>query len=264
MSYFSSKIVWVTGASSGIGEALCYELDKAGAQLILSSRNIQELVRVKEKLSNPNAIILPIDLAKTDNLQQAVNDAIQQVGQIDILINNGGINQRSLAAETKEEVDRRIMDVNYFGAVALTKYVLPHMLNRNSGHIITVSSVTGLYGTPYRSAYAASKHALHGFFDSLRAELNRQNIHVTLICPGFVKTPITINALTGNGEPLNQMDIGTSSGLAPDYFAKKMLQAIANRKNRKVIGGAKEKFGVFMKRFFPSLFDKLIVRISVR
>ncbi|MCX7743164.1 MAG: SDR family oxidoreductase [Flavobacteriales bacterium] len=264
MNYFKNKIVWITGASSGIGEALAKQLDKAGAILILSSRNVQELQRVRASLTNPESWILPLDLASNDTFEQHAKQVIEKFGKIDILINNGGISQRSLVAETSLSVDQRIMQVNFLGTVALTKAVLPYFLTQGYGHIVTVSSVTGLYGTPFRSSYAASKHALHGFFDSLRAELHGKNIAVTLVCPGFVRTPITLHALTGDGTPLNIMDKGTSEGLDVDVFAKKMLYAVSKQKNRIIIGGFKEKFGVFMKRFFPSLFDKLIVKISVR
>lgn len=263
-TYFQNKIIWITGASSGIGEALTKQLDKAGATLILSSRKQDELQRVLLTLSNKQSIILPLDLGNYALFEQKAAWVIEKFGRIDILINNGGISQRSLAIETSIAVDQQIMQVNFMGTVALTKAVLPYMLKQGSGHIVTVSSVTGIYGTPYRSAYAASKHALHGFFDSLRAELYDKNIVVTLVCPGFVRTQITMNALTGDGKPLNMMDKGTSGGMDVDNFAKKMLDGVSKKKNRLVIGGFKEKFGVFMKRFFPNLFDKLIVKISVR
>jgi short-subunit dehydrogenase len=264
MNYYKNKIVWITGASSGIGEALAKQLDKAGATLILSSRNEKELERVLYTLSNQQSSVLPLDLGSDSTFEKEANEVIKKYGRIDILINNGGISQRSLAAETALSVDKRIMQVNFLGTVALTKAVLPYFLKQGQGHIVTVSSVTGLYGTPYRSAYAASKHALHGFFDSLRAEVHDKNIAVTLVCPGFVRTPITLNALTGDGTPLNQMDKGTSGGLDVNVFAEKMLNAVSKQKNRVIIAGRKEKFGVFMKRFFPAWFDKLIVKVEVR
>ncbi len=264
MNYYKNKIVWITGASSGIGESVAKQLDKAGATLILSSRNEKELERVLSTLSNPQSSVLPLDLGSDSTFETEASEVIKKYGRIDMLINNGGISQRSLAAETALSVDKRIMQVNFLGTVALTKAVLPYFLKQGQGHIVTVSSVTGLYGTPYRSAYAASKHALHGFFDSLRAELHDKNIAVTLVCPGFVRTQITLNALTGDGSPLNMMDKGTSSGLDVNVFAQKMIKAVSCKKNRVVIAGGKEKFGVYMKRFFPSLFDKLIVKVSVR
>lgn len=263
-SYFQGKTVWVTGASSGIGEALCRLLDKAGARLVLSSRKEAELKRVKNTLSSPEHIVFPIDLSQQADFPGKVQLLLALAGHVDILVNNGGISQRSLALETSVDVDKRLFDVNFFGAAALTKAILPSMLDRGGGHIVVVSSVTGLFGTPYRSAYAASKHALHGFFDSLRAELHDQHVPVTLICPGFIRTQITMNALTGDGSPLAEMDRGTSDGMDVDVFARKMLRAVARRKRQTCIGGPKELFGVYMKRFFPGIFAWLVTRLSVR
>lgn len=263
-SYFQGKTVWVTGASSGIGEALCRLLDKAGARLVLSSRREAELKRVKNTLSSSDHIIFPLDLSQQADFPVKVQQLLAMTGHIDILMNNGGISQRSLAMETSVEVDKRLFEVNFFGAVALTKALLPSMLDRGGGHIVVVSSVTGLFGTPFRSGYAASKHALQGFFDSLRAELHDQHIPVTLICPGFIRTQITMNALTGDGSPLAEMDRGTSDGMNADVFARKMLRAVARRKRQVCIGGSKELFGVYMKRFFPGIFAWLLTRLSVR
>lgn len=174
MTSISNKVIWITGASSGIGEALAYELAGKGARLILSARRKEELQRVKGNCpakSQGNIQILPLDLEKSGTLKLSTDAAVQIFGHIDILINNGGVSQRSFAKDTIEEADRKIMEVNFFGTIAVTKYLLPHFLQRKEGHYVTVSSVTGIFGTPYRSTYAASKHALHGFFDSLRAEL---------------------------------------------------------------------------------------------
>ncbi len=186
-----SKVIWITGASSGIGEALAYALANEGAKLILSARRKEELERVKGNCNNAaqaDIRILPLDLAQADTLKLSTHAAVQMFGHVDILVNNGGISQRGFAKDTIPEVDRRIMEVNYFGPTAITKYLLPHFLKRGQGHIVVVSSVTGKFGTPYRSGYAASKHALHGFYDSLRAELwkdVKDAIPVTMICPGF-------------------------------------------------------------------------------
>ncbi|QOI95993.1 MAG: SDR family oxidoreductase [Flammeovirgaceae bacterium] len=267
--YFSDKVVWLTGASSGIGEALAYELSQKGAKLILSSRRKEALEKVKGNCpaeAQPNIRILPLDLAKPSTLSLSVEAALQLFGRVDILINNGGISQRSLTKETTLEVDRHLMEVDYFGTVALTKYLLPHFLQRKSGHVVTVSSVMGKIGTPYRSGYAAAKHALHGFFDSLRAELWREskNIHVTLVCPGWIRTNITLNALTGDGSALNKMDTTTDRGMKPDVFAKKMVRAIEKKKEEVYIGGAKEKFAVVVKRYFPKVFSRIIRTAKVR
>lgn len=263
--FFQHKTIWITGASSGIGEALTVRLAKTGCNIVISARRIDELERVKQRCSQPDKVhILPLDVTDFENIPAAAEKAISFTGKIDILINNAGVSQRSLVKETRFEVDRRILEINYLGTVAITKAILPHFLQNSKGHFVTVSSVTGKYGTPFRSAYAASKHALHGFFDSLRAELEPTGIKVTIICPGFIKTPITFAALTGDGTPLNMSDVGNASGLDPDYFAEKMLRAVAKEKRERAIGGTKEMFGLFMKRFFPGVFAEMIKKINVR
>lgn len=260
------KVIWITGASSGIGEAITYELAKKGARLILSSRRKGELERVKSSCpadTQKYIELLPLDLAQSDTLKLMTEAAIQLFGHIDMLINNGGISQRSLASETSPEVDRKLMEVNYFGTIALTKYLLPHFIEKKHGHIAVVSSLVGKFGSPYRSGYAASKHALHGFFDSLRAELYKDNIKVTMICPGFIKTNVSVNALTETGDALNKMDDAQANGMAADVFANKMIKALEKERNEVYIGG-KEKYGVYLKRLFPNLFAKILRKAKVR
>jgi len=269
MNYFSGKVIWITGASSGIGEAFAYALAGHGAKLILSSRRKVELERVKGNClpATHYAIkILPLDLAQADSLELITQAAIQLFGRVDMLINNGGISQRSLARETTLDVNRRLMEVNFFGTAALTKHLLPHFYAQQVGHVVTISSVMGLIGTPYRSGYAAAKHALHGFIDSLRAEVWKdcRAIHFTLICPGWVRTQITLHALTANGSPLNQMDTTTDKGLAPEELVRRALRAIARKKEEVYIGGAKEVLAVYVKRFFPALFSRIIRKATVR
>lgn len=266
MANVKGKVIWITGASSGIGEALAYELSKRGAKLILSARRKEELERVKGNCNantQPDVRVLPIDLEKPGTLQLSTQAAIQIFGQIDILINNGGISQRSLIANTTVDVDRRLMEVNYFGAIALTKYLLPHFLKRKAGHYVTISSLTGKFGTPYRSGYAASKHALHGFFDAVRAEHYNDNIKVTMICPGFIHTPITLSALTADGSPLQKMDEAQYKGKSAIWCAEKIIHAIEKEKEEVYIGG-REVYGVYIKRFFPKIFSRLIRKVAVR
>jgi short-subunit dehydrogenase len=266
MPSVANKVVWITGASSGIGEALTYELAKKGAKLILSSRRKEELERVKgncDAQAQPNVHILPLDLEQHATLQLSTEAAIQIFGHIDILINNSGISQRSLVADTSLNVDRRLMEVNYFGAIALTKYLLPHFRNRKQGHYVNVSSLTGKFGTPYRSGYAASKHALHGFFDALRAEHFKDNIKVTMICPGFIHTPITYAALTADGSPLNKMDEAQYKGKPADWCAKKITSALEKQREEVYIGGI-EVLAAYIKRFFPTLFSVIIRKAAVR
>jgi short-subunit dehydrogenase len=261
-----NKVIWLTGASSGIGEALAYELSKKGAKLILSARRKDELERVKGNCmleAQPNVRILPIDLAQSSTLQLSTEAAIQLFGHIDILVSNGGISQRSFVNDTSLEVYRKLMEVNYFGAIAITKYLLPHFIKRKQGHFVVVSSLTGKFGTPFRSGYAASKHALHGFYDALRAEHFQDNISVTMICPGFIRTNLTYSALTGDGSPLDKMDEAQYKGKPADWCAKKIITAIESTKQEVYIGG-RETFGVYIKRFFPSLFSRIIRKVAVR
>lgn len=264
--FFKNKRVWITGASSGIGEALTYAFAQKQAHLIISSRNEQELNRVAAAAAQAGAAsvnVQPLDLAKHDSIPGIVEMVSKKVGKIDILINNGGVSQRSLAIETGLDVDKKIMDINYFGTVALTKAVLPGMLTHQLGHIVTVTSLTGKFGSPYRSSYAAAKHALHGFFDSLRAELSESHIKVTLVCPGFVRTNVSINALTGSGAQLGTMDEATDKGMSPETVAYKILRAIELGREEIYFGG-KEVLGVYLKRFFPAYFSKVIRKAKVR
>lgn len=260
----TKKIVWITGASSGIGEALAKEYLLHGHKVILSARNVGKLESIKTNSKWPeNISVLPLDLFDTDSFSGKVQKAIGAFGKIDVLINNGGISQRSLAAETDLSVDRKIMEVNFFGTIALSKELLPHFIGNKSGHFGVVSSLVGKFGSPYRSAYAASKHALHGFFDSLRAEHFNDNIGVTMICPGFIKTNVSINALTGNGSPLNEMDEAQAKGMPAEACARQIYKAIESRKEEILIGG-KEKFAVYLKRLFPAVFSRILRKAKVR
>nr|AIA16321.1 short chain dehydrogenase [uncultured bacterium] len=266
MNKLAGKVIWITGASSGIGEALTYALAKHNARLILSARRKEVLEAVKGNCPaevQANIRVLPLDLSQTSTLQLSTEAAIQIFGHIDIVIHNGGISQRSLIKDTSLEVDRRLMDVNFFGAVAITKAIIPHFIKRKAGHFVVVTSLTGKFGTPYRSGYAASKHALHGFFDAVRAEHYKDSILVTMICPGFIHTPITFSALTGDGSKLNKMDEAQYKGKPAAWCAHKIVSAIIARKEEVYIGG-REVYGAYIKRFFPRLFSKIIRKAAVR
>lgn len=260
---FNDKTIWITGASSGIGEHLAYAFSEQGAKLILSSRNEQELQRVKQNCSSPNQTqIVPLDVGQFDKIPQVYDQVKAFWGAPDLLINNAGISQRELVKDTAFQVDKKIMDVNFLGTVAVTKVVLPDMLARKSGHIIVISSVMGKIGTPFRSAYAASKHALHGWFDCLREEVLADNIKVTTICPGYVHTNVTINALKGDGSKNNEMAASTASGMEPSIFAQKALRAIAKEKDEVLIGG-KEIITVYLKRISFGLLKFVLRRAKV-
>lgn len=266
MAAIQNKVVWLTGASSGIGEGLAYALAKEGAKLVLSARREDELQRVAAKCALPadRLLILTIDLADESTFAAKKAEVLKKFGRIDILINNGGISQRSLAKDTLVEVDRRIMEVNYFGTIALTKTVLPDFMAQKSGLFVVVSSAVGKFGSPWRSGYSASKHALHGFFDSLRAEEYDAGIRVLMVCPGFIQTNVSVNALTGNGEKLGSMDSATSKGLTAEECARQIINGIKSDKEEIIVAGIRERFAAFMKRFFPTVFSKLIRGMAVR
>jgi short-subunit dehydrogenase len=261
---FANKIVWITGASSGIGEALTYEFAKRNCKLILSARRLPELERVKKNcVGNPeNIFILPFDLSDASALKDIAREAVKAFGGIDVLVNNGGVSQRSWANATPLEIDRKLMEINYFSTIALTKSVLPYMMLQKSGYIIAMSSVAGTYGFFLRSAYAASKHALHGFFESLRFELMPYSIDVSLICPGKIKTNISLNALTETGDKFGKMDASTEQGISAETCAKKIIKGLEKKKETIFIGG-KEILPVYIKRFFPKLFTWIMQRQKI-
>jgi len=246
------KVVWITGASSGIGEALAIECSREGARVILSSRRANELERVRHRCS-ADATILPFDLADVDQIREAASKA----GVVDILIHSGGVSQRSLAKDTDLKTDRAIMDIDYFGTIALTKAVLPSMLARKSGQIVAISSVLGYVGTPLRSAYAAAKHALHGFFDSLRAEVEKDGISVTIVCPGYVRTNVSTNAFTGNGSAYGKTDMTHQKAIGPEEAAPRIVSGIVKKKHEVIVGG-KETLAIPLKRFLPSLIARMV------
>lgn len=263
MHYLHNKTIWITGASSGIGEALVKQLSLFPVNLIISSRRLEELERVKSECTNQERIkVLALDLSLSDSFDEKVKEAIAAFGQVDILVNNGGRSQRSLVKDTVLQVDRDLMEVNYFGSVGLTKALLPHMLEKGLGHFVVVTSLTGIFGTPYRSGYAASKHALHGFYDSMRAELEDSGIKVTIAAPGFVKTNVSVNAFTGDGSKLGSMDHAQANGLTADECALAIIKAIKKQKREVYIG--RESYGAYAKRFFPGLFARMIKKAKVR
>lgn len=263
-AFLENKVFWITGASSGIGEALVHELAKTDAKLIVSARNELGLQKVIDATGLPadRYLVLPLDLAQSTEAESWVAMALEKWGKVDVMVHNGGISQRAMVLDTSLAVDRQLMEVNYFGTVALTKALLPKMIASGGGQFVVVSSLVGKFGTPMRSGYAGSKHALHGFFDSLRAELFDKGIRVTIICPGFVHTPLPHKALTGDGSAQGKMDAATENGMAPNIFAKKMLNAIVKQKREAWIGG-KETFGVYLNRFIPGIFARIIRKAKV-
>lgn len=257
---YQGKTIWITGASSGIGEAFARAFYEEGANLILSSRRADALQEVKDSLGNDtaNVKVLTLDLMDTDSFSEKTKEALEAFGQIDILMNNGGVSQRATVMESGMETYRRLMEINYFGAVGLTKQVLPHMVERKSGHIIVTSSVAGKIGTKFRSGYAASKHAVQGFFNSLRQEMYEHNVAVTLLCPGFIKTNISKNALTGDGSKFNKMGDAHSNAMTADEMVEKVLPKIKSQKEEIYVTGLKEGLALWVQRFSPTLLNKIL------
>jgi len=263
VNIFQNKVIWITGASSGIGEAAAVEFAKLGAKLVLSARRENELIRVWKNclLSHENCLILPFDLNEISSFNLLVDKVIEKFGRIDYLFNNGGFSQRSEAVNTSLDLDRKIMEVNYFANIALSKAALPYMIKQNSGHIIVVSSIAGKFGFYLRSSYSAAKHALHGFYESLRLENEKKGIKILLVCPGKIKTNISLNALTEDGNLHNKVDESHIDCMTAEQCVKQILKGILENKEEILVGG-KELHAVWIKRFFPKLFHKIIRKQS--
>ncbi|OZB04979.1 MAG: short chain dehydrogenase [Idiomarina sp. 34-48-12] len=258
MNYFQGKTVWLTGASSGIGLAMAQQLAEAGAHLILTSRRHDALEQVRQSLAHPERHqVLALDLSEPEQAAVMAKDALgDQV--IDILINNAGVSQRSLILETDMSVYRQLMEIDYFGVIALTKLVLPRMVERRTGQIVTVSSVAGKVGTKLRSGYNGAKFGVIGFMDSLRAEMAQYGLTVTSILPGFINTQVAHNSLTGDGSALGHEDPDNAGGISAEACARKSLEAIAKQKAEVVVGSGLSKLAPFLQRFFPGLVRRMI------
>ncbi|WP_113906354.1 SDR family oxidoreductase [Aliidiomarina celeris] len=256
MSSLHGKTIWLTGASSGIGLALAEALANEGASLILTARSEDTLTALANRLPGQHHVAV-MDLMQPEHAFESATKVVA-AHQVDILINNAGVSQRSLALETDLSVYRKLMDINYFSVVALTQAVLPSMVKRQSGHIVTVSSVAGKVGTKLRSGYAGSKFGVIGFMDCLRAEMREHGVHCTTICPGFVNTAIAHNSLVGNGQPLNQADPDNAGGISAEQCARAIVKAIKAQKAEVVVADGLSKLAPLLNRFFPSLVRKMV------
>ncbi len=259
---FENRIAWVVGASSGIGEEIAVQVNAAGGIVVLSARNEEKLKAVQKRLKYPEkSLVLSLDLEDQTTFAAKAKSIIDTYGRIDYLYNNGGLSQRGEAASTDIEIDRRIMEINYFGNIALTKAVLPYMQKQQSGHIVVISSIAGKFGFYLRSAYAASKHALQGFYESVLLEEAKNNINVTLAYPGKINTDISKSALNSEGKAHGVMDHNQETGMPVEVCVKKLLKAVTKRKKSILIGN-KEIWAVHIKRFSPALFWKIIRKQS--
>lgn len=260
---FKDQVVWITGASSGIGEGLAYAFHREGAHLVLSARRAGELDRVKTACEGPGEILpLPFDVVDDAARAAAVKQVLDRFGRVDMLVNNAGISQRALGKDTDIGVDRRIMEVDYFAAVALTKLVLPSMLARGKGHLVATSSVAGKFGVWNRTAYCAAKHALHGFFDALRIELHRDGIDVSLLVVGNVMSEVSLHALTGDGTPFGQMDLLQQHGMSAAECARRVLDGLARKEHEIAVVTPLGRRALWLARFWPRRFFKVITRMG--
>ncbi len=264
MLNLNNKIIWITGASSGIGEASAYEFANNKTKLILTARNKTKLNDIKQKCLKLGAIscdILEYDLADIENIDNLVQKAISFNGKIDFLFNNAGISQRALAGDSLFEVDKKIMDVNFFAPIKIAKLLIPHFIENNTGTFIVTTSITGRFGFPLRSAYSASKHALYGYFETIQAEYFQKNIKVLIVCPGRVNTNISYYALEKDGTQHSKLDAGQAGGISSQKAAKKIIKAVKKQKTEITVGG-KELLMLYIKRFLPALSKKLIRKIK--
>nr|CAG4641758.1 EOG090X07KM [Eurycercus lamellatus] len=271
-SSLEGKVVFITGASSGLGEALARQFYKEGCRLIIASRRYSELERVRNQLIGSSyrkgivypPVIIQLDLENPDSLADKMKTVLGVYGHVDILVNNAGISYRGEVISTSAEVDAKLMNVNYFGTVSLTKGLLPSMIERKSGHIVMIGSLQAKLAIPFRSAYAASKHALQAFSDSLRAEVKMHDINVTVINPGYIKTCLSVNALTGDGNKYGKMDETTESGTDPAVAAEYIVQAIKNKTEEVQLCSIFYRLAVLIRVLYPKLFFLMMERRAAK
>lgn len=261
---FDNKVVWITGASSGIGEATAYRFAQEGAKVIVTALEadlLENVVAHCKELGSPDAAALPFDLSKSDELDALAEKAWNQFGGIDVLYNNAGISQRGTTVETEMRVIRKVMDIDYYAPVILTKNILPRMIERGGGQLVVTTSIAGRFGFPLRCAYSSAKHALYGFFETVQAETYDQNIRVTIVCPGRVQTNISKYALEKDGKQHGKMDAGQAGGVTPQQAADKIVKAVYKKK-REVLVGRYELLMAYIKQFFPGLAARLARKIK--
>jgi NADP-dependent 3-hydroxy acid dehydrogenase YdfG len=264
---FKNKTVWITGASSGIGEALALQFASEGARVVLSARRNDELERVREACigqgtSADNLMVLPLDVTDFDSMPTAVDQICKKFGQVDMLVNNAGISQRSLCVDTDMSVYRKLFEVDVLGQIALTKAVLPGMLKQGSGHVTITSSVAGKIGVPLRTGYCAAKHAVMGFYDALRAETAKSGIRVTTITPGYINTNVAINALNGDGSTFGRTDKNIANGMDVNRCAQVIMEGFRKGMPEIAVGEGMEMKALWLKRFFPGTVFKKVARMA--
>jgi short-subunit dehydrogenase len=261
--HFKEKVVWITGASSGIGKELAIQLAKEGAILILTATNKVALQQLQSDLSSIKSYVLSYDLLQIDGIPQLVNNAIALEGRIDCVIQSAGQSQRSMAEQTTIEVYKKLMDLNYLAPVAITQAIMPHFKLQDAGNMCVISSIAGLIGFPLRSGYAASKHAIKGYLETLQCELYKTNIHVSIVYPGRINTNISKNALLGDGQQFGATDENNEVGMAVEACARKIITGISKNKKSIVIVKA-ERLLFWLWWFIPKLYYKIAYAKGVK
>lgn len=259
-------VVVITGASSGLGKECARIFHAAGARLVLCGRDAARLQQLVQELTATSTgsqqtytpVTVAFDLADRHSVDRAAEEILKCYGHVDVLINNAGISYRGTILDTNISVQRDVMETNYFGPIALTQALLPSMVHRRSGHIVAISSVQGKIAIPYRSAYAASKHATQAYFDCLRAEVERCGIRVSVISPGYIRTNLSVNAVTGDGSKYGVLDKNTAQGCDPAEIARAVLKAVRQRNDDVILAGPLPSFAIYLRTLWPALFFKLM------
>jgi dehydrogenase/reductase SDR family member 7B len=254
------KVVVITGGTSGIGKALAVEFGKAGARIVITGRNPQNLRETEaflDQLGIDNLAIQADASIEKDN-ESMVKETLAKYGKIDVLINNAGISMRALFEDLHLDVFRKVMDINFYGTVYATKYCLPHIL-QTKGSIIGISSIVGYRGTPARTGYAASKYAMHGFLEVLRTEVMKRGVHVMIACPNFTGSNIRKTALTADGSQQGETPRDEDKMMPAEQVAKLILKATIKRK-RELIITFQGKLVVFLNKWFPSMMDNVVYK----
>jgi dehydrogenase/reductase SDR family member 7B len=257
------KKVWITGAGSGIGEAMARQLSGVASVIIISALEEYDLKRVAHEIAceQTHIEVLPFDLADSTQIELAGQHVLRKFGGVDVLINNGGISQRSLVMDATDAVERKIMEINFFSYVHLTRLMLPAMVQQGKGHIAVTSSMVGKFGFPLRSTYAASKHAVEGYFETLGLEMVKKGIRVTIASPGRIRTNISFNAVLASGQKHGMLDPGQAGGMSAVKCAQKYLRAIEKDRWETYIGHS-ELLMIWIKRYFPPLFRRIAMNIK--
>lgn len=258
MSFFKDKVVVITGGTEGIGKALVNTFIDAGAKVATCARNYDKLYTLQLQHTSVMLHTMTCDLSKEPDCRRFIESTIKTFGGIDILINNAGVSMRALFRDTDVDVIKKVMDINFYGAVHCTKYALDSIIERQ-GTIVGVSSIAGYRGLPGRSGYSASKFALQGWMEALRTELLHTGVNVMWVCPGFTASNIRNAALNKDGNPQGESPMDESSLMTAEEVSRHVIKAIELRKRTLVLTFTGKRT-VFMNRFFPSWTDKLVYK----